>query len=248
MSASRTWNIRILFGGQMLPTSGFDVVALMLYAITNRKLLVSDSDAIDEASRCAAVVEQAAIWAANGVDIIQLREKDLPSGMLVELSKGIRAEILSCRLPGRPATRLLINSRPDVAIAAEADGVHLTSGPDGLTAGEVRTIFAAADRPKPYLSVACHTISDVELARAAEVDLIVFAPVFGKEGVDRKTLPGAGLEALREACRTAATVPVVALGGVTVENASDCLKAGAAGIAAIRLFQMDPATWRGLAA
>jgi thiamine-phosphate pyrophosphorylase len=126
-----------------------------------------------------------------------------------------------------------------VALAASADGVHLPS--DDVSPAEVRAAWNRAPgafarrNPSPALAIAvsCHSPQEVARAAANAATFAVFAPVFEKSAA-----PGArplGLEALRQACR--APIPVLALGGVTVENAASCLEAGAAGIAAIRLFQ-----------
>jgi thiamine-phosphate pyrophosphorylase len=133
-------------------------------------------------------------------------------------------------------TRLLINSRTDIAIAIGADGVHLRS--DDVPPGEVRRVWAscgagALARDEPQIAVSCHRPCDVERAQSQGADFAVFAPVFEKK--DRPDTQPAGLAVLHEACRS--RIPVVALGGVTLDNAASCLQAGAAGIAAIRLFQ-----------
>jgi len=83
------------------------------------------------------------------------------------------------------------------------------------------------------VAASCHTAADVFLAESEAADFAVFAPVFGKIGAAGTS--SAGLAALREACR--AKIPVLALGGVTIENVASCLDAGAAGVAGIRLFQ-----------
>lgn len=224
----------------------------MLYAITNRQLYGGN-----EASRRSSLLELTAIWATNGVAFIQLREKDLPVRDQVELARAMLREIRAARnsqSPSQPAAQLLINSRPDVALAAGADGVHLPAGPAALTPGEVRSIFAAAgNTAPPIISISCHTLSEVEAARQ-QVDCILFAPVFEKvvaeDATDpsrQKTLPGTGLALLQQACRAAGQIPVYALGGVTVKNAPQCLRAGAAGIAAIRLMMESTPVWVHLA-
>lgn len=224
----------------------------MLYAITDRRLYGANEQQDRER-----LLEQTAVWAANGVAFIQLREKDLPVREQVELA---RAMLKTIRETGKQTgsicgTRLLINGRPDVALAADADGVHLSAGTETLTPGEVRSIFDAAGRTQPpYISVSCHTLLAVTVARQQAVDCILFAPVFEKvidaaadaETRSTKILPGTGLELLQQACQFAAPVPVFALGGVTAENAAQCLQAGAAGIAAIRLMQAPASEWMGL--
>ncbi len=172
-------------------------------------------------------------WAQGGVDFIQLREKKINSGELVDLARSIFEDVAS--VPGAK-TRLLINGRPDVAIGAGAAGVHLTSHPDELTPQQVRTVFASAASSAPVISVSCHTLDEVRRAHEAQVDFILFGPVFEKRVARQLIQDGSGLEALAAACRTAAGTPVLALGGITMENAPECLAAGAAGIAAIRLF------------
>jgi thiamine-phosphate pyrophosphorylase len=136
----------------------------------------------------------------------------------------------------RHRTQLLVNGRPDIAIAAGADGVHLTSPLSELTPAQVRELFDHARCPPPVLSVSCHTTEEVDRAVASRVDLILFGPVFEKSVGDQPRHEGLGLEALHEACQRAGLTPVLALGGVTVANTQACLTAGAAGIAAIRLF------------
>ena len=226
----------------------------MLYAITDRRLYAEK-----KADALAQLVDLAATWAANGVSFIQLRERDLTAREQVELTRAVIHAVH--QVSGKTsAPRILVNARVDVALAAGADGVHLPSGPNALTPEEVRSIFAAAGRSRPVISVSCHTVEEVTLARQQSPDCILFAPVFekvlrkkeialgeqeGQEGTMR--FPGTGLVVLEQACRAAAPVPVFALGGVTAENAADCLRAGAAGIAAIRLVHEPPSVWKHLA-
>ena len=203
----------------------------MLYAITDRRLYGAD-----EAARRKRLLELTAAWATQNVAFIQLREKDLPVSRQVELARAMLRQLGAGR-----TTRLLINGRPDVALASGADGVHLPSAPDALTPQEVRAIFAAVGCPQvPYVSVSCHTLQEVAEARCHHADGILFAPVFEKRIDAQETVPGVGLQNLAEACRAAAPVPVFALGGVTATNARQCIAAGAAGIAGIRLMLDAP--------
>lgn len=228
---------------------------VMLYAITDRRLYAEN-----KADALTRLVELTAIWTANGVSFIQLREKDLAAREQVDLTRAvIRAVQRVSGKTGKP--QVLVNGRVDVALVAGADGVHLPSGPDALTPVEVRRIFAAAGHPRlPVISVSCHTIEEVKVARQQAPDCILFAPVFEKVIREKeialeaeggtgggRSLPGTGLMLLEQACRAAAPVPMFALGGVNLENAADCLRAGAAGIAAIRLLQEPPSAWRYLA-
>ena len=175
--------------------------------------------------------------ATAGVDAVQLREKDLSSRELVELGKQA-AQIVRDTKPtvsSKARTRLLINSRVDVAIACGADGVHMRS--DDISASEARAIFGQAGVSQPHIGVSCHSVEEVELAEGYGADFAVFGPVFGKAGSS-----AVGTVALESACRKRRAarpeMPVLALGGVELGNAADCIKAGAAGIAGIRLFQV----------
>jgi thiamine-phosphate pyrophosphorylase len=193
------------------------------------------------ASRGPALASAASRWAADRIDFIQLREKHIPAGALVALAQSMLAALRASAPEDRaentlPRTRLLINSRADVALAAGADGVHLTSGPDELTPAQVRRLFVRAGLAPPVVSISCHTLAELRRATAAGVDLILFGPVFEKRVRGELVTDGLGLEALGEGCRLAAPTPVLALGGITAANAPVCLQAGAAGIAGIRLF------------
>lgn len=205
-----------------------------LYYITDRAQLSGSYQT--QALRLRARITTAARF---GVDFIQLREKDLSAKELEKLAREMVATLRKVRSSRwQSKTRLLINSRLDVAIACGADGVHLRS--DDITPSTVRSIWykAHADKPeneirKPVIAVSCHTALDVERAASEGADFAVFAPVFEKR--DQSDQLPAGLAALREACK--ATIPVFALGGVTWQNAGSCLEAGARGIAGIRIFQ-----------
>jgi thiamine-phosphate pyrophosphorylase len=184
----------------------------------------------DEAQRERLLLAKIAECAAAGVDYVQVREKDLSARRLETLvSKAVAA------IPAGAKTRLLVNSRIDVALACGAQGVHLPAG--SLAASEVRSIWSRASSTPPVIGVSTHSPAEVASAESHGADFAVFGPVFEKSG----QLNPAGLEELRAACQRPAIagspMPVLALGGVTLENARLCLQAGAAGIAAIRLFQ-----------
>lgn len=207
------------------------------YAITDRVLFSDKSpaphsshpDREDSSSLFDTLLDQITLWAAQGIDYIQLREKDLPAAALATLSRHILENLR------HTPTKLLINSRADVAIATAAHGVHLTSAPGQLTPAQVRQLYTDAHLPQPIISTSCHTLAEVERARQ-NADLILFAPVFHKTIAGRVITPGQGLEALHAACVAAAPTPVYALGGVTLQNAPACIEAGATGIAGISLF------------
>jgi thiamine-phosphate pyrophosphorylase len=204
---------------------------LLLFYITDRRQFPGD-----ESARQRALLAKIAEATRCGVDFIQLREKDLHTRALEALAR-LALAIVRENSPKKsenrePVTRLLINSRSDVAIACGADGVHLRS--DDLSPSEVRKIWAHAGQPAcPLISVSCHSAADVARAADEAADFAVFAPVFEKKDAPQSS--AAGLNGLREVCRQ--KIRVFALGGVTLTNARACMDAGAVGIAAIRLFQ-----------
>lgn len=194
----------------------------ILYYITDRKAFPGD-----ECTRRSCLLDKISEAASAGVDYIQLREKDLTVHELESLASDASA-ILKRNSHG---SILLINSRPDVALAAGARGVHLPS--NDISSADVRAIFKRANGHAPAISASCHSPEEVAQAATNGADLALFAPVFEKK--DAPTLKPEGLAALRRASRE--NIPVLALGGITLENAAACLQAGASGIAAIRLFQ-----------
>jgi thiamine-phosphate pyrophosphorylase len=203
---------------------------LLLYYITDRFQFHGD-----EAARRRRLLENIAEAVRCGVDYIQLREKDLSSRELEMLARKVMAIVHELRTENKKLkTVLLINSHTDVAAARDADGVHLRS--NDISPTEVRKIWSKCDAGAPArvtVGVSCHTPREVVDAAAQGADFAVFGPIFEKKAAP-DTSP-VGLDALRQACRE--KIPVLALGGITVENAESCIQAGAAGIAGIRLFQ-----------
>ncbi len=197
---------------------------VQLYYITDRRQF--RGDAAEQGRR---LLLKIAECAAAGVNYIQLREKDLSARALEHLAGKAMAAL------GGAQTRLLINSRADVALACGAHGVHLPG--NDLHASEVRALYARVNAAAPIIGVSAHSAAEVANAEAHGADFAVFAPVFEKSGAANPL----GLEQLRQVCHRAeaasSPIPVLALGGVTLENARQCVAAGAAGIAAIRLFQ-----------
>jgi thiamine-phosphate pyrophosphorylase len=198
---------------------------LLLCYITDRTRFPGDENA-----RQHALLEKIAEASRAGVDLIQVREKDLSSRKLEALVYSARRVVRENT--AEPATRLLINSRSDIALAGGADGVHLRS--QDISPLDVRRIWIdAGNSLRALVSVSCHTVAEVASTASAGADFAVFAPVFAKK--DSTATKAAGLDQLREACQQ--KIPVLALGGITLENAAACIDSGAAGIAAIRLFQ-----------
>ena len=199
---------------------------MLLYYITDRKSL-GETDA----QQREALLRRIADAACAGVDLIQLREKDLSSRELERLA----GEVLRAVRDNSTTTKLLINGRADVALACGADGVHLPAGE--IAAPEVRVLWMRSSDRRPLIGVSAHSADDVRDAQAQGADFAVLAPIFEKA---QTCTPGIGLEALRTACAEAAAAgrfAVLALGGVTLSNARSCVEHGAAGVAGIRLFQ-----------
>jgi thiamine-phosphate pyrophosphorylase len=211
----------------------------LLYYITDRKAFPGNEetqrrrllDKIGEACRA-------------GIDYIQLREKDLAAREIEMLAReAVRVVRGESRFTSvkRPPVTFLINSRTDVALAVNAGGVHLTG--DDVCPEDLRKIWRLAagsdgedgrgSSQSMRISVSCHSVQEVMRAASAGADLALLAPIFEKKDV--RGMRPQGLDALREAAR--AEIAVLALGGVTLQNAESCLRAGAAGVAGIRLFQ-----------
>jgi thiamine-phosphate pyrophosphorylase len=201
---------------------------MRLYAITDRRLLPGSHEPghLSVAERDG-LVKLAAEWAELRVEFVQLREKDLGLRELTELAQ---AMMTAMRDAGAGRPQLLINAgAPGAAEAARtvcAAGIHL---PGRWRAEQVGTARIAGT-----VSVGCHSVGEVAVARASGADMALLSPIFMTEShPEARPL---GLEMLTTASQTAGKIPVFALGGVTAANAASCIEAGAAGVAGIRTF------------
>lgn len=164
---------------------------------------------------------QAAIDAA--IPLFQIREKSLPARALFELTSR------AAEITRGSRTRLLVNDRSDIARAAGAHGVHLTTR--SLPARVVRNVYG----PDFVIGVSTHSLREAEAAWKAGADFVVFGPVFETES-KRVFGEPQGLDKLREVTSALGQFPVLAIGGITLDNVAECFAAGASGIAAIRLL------------
>jgi thiamine-phosphate pyrophosphorylase len=182
-----------------------------------RRYYISDSRAAGGIDRVLYFIERAI---GEGVEMIQLRENHLAARELLELARRVVA------LAAGTGVEVLVNTRVDIALAAGADGVHLPG--DSIAPARWREIV-----PEGFLiGASCHTIVTLQRAEAEGADFAVFGPVFPSPG---KGAP-IGVAGLANGVRST-RLPVYALGGINEENAVACLHAGAAGVAAISLFQ-----------
>jgi thiamine-phosphate pyrophosphorylase len=192
----------------------------LVYLITNGETSAHTTPATEEFSNILRLVEAAV---AAKIDLIQIREKRLSAKVLYQLST------IAATITSGSSSKLLVNDRADIAMAAGADGVHLTSS--SLPPNIVRLTFGA----EFLIGVSTHSLGEATAASGSGADFVVFGPVFDTSSKREYGEP-LGLGKLREVTSKLAPFPIFALGGVTIVNAASCIQAGAAGIAAIRLL------------
>jgi thiamine-phosphate pyrophosphorylase len=168
------------------------------------------------------VVRSSAAAATTGIDVIQIREPWLPDRALARLVR----EVLQ-RAEGS-ATSVVVNDRPDIALACGAAGVHLRSA--GMEPSRVRTLLST----DMLVGRSVHSVAAAREAASGGVDYVFFGTIFSSP-TKPAGHPVQGTAELRSVCE-AVGVPVIAIGGITLENVSDVARAGAAGVAAIGLF------------
>lgn len=181
---------------------------------------------------------------AAGVDWIQIREKDLSARELTWVTRKILGFLRDDRAPTatwRHDARIIVNDRLDIALAERAGGVHLAE--NSLPVLGARRLVEMRSAGHDFLvGASCHSLEAAKLAESEGADYLFFGPIFATPSKARFGAPQ-GLERLTAVCDSV-PLPVIAIGGITLENASPCVAAGAAGIAATRLFQeaSDPAS------
>ncbi|HEX6771770.1 MAG TPA: thiamine phosphate synthase [Acidobacteriaceae bacterium] len=197
---------------------------MRLYAITDRRLL--DGEHVKgrlSAAEREGLVRLAAKWAAMGAEYVQLREKDLPVDALTDVA-GAMMEAIARR------SRLLVNAgaegAAEAARAVGAAGIHLPGRWHAEEIGRARILG--------IVSVGCHSVAEVSVAKVAGADIALLSPIFPT--ASHPNARPLGVEALTQARKAAGKMPVFALGGVNRENAGSCLAAGASGVAGIRTF------------
>jgi thiamine-phosphate pyrophosphorylase len=181
------------------------------------------------------------LLAAAGIDWIQLREKDLSGKHSASLTREALKRVSKQAGHSKSATRIIVNDRLDVALAEQAAGVHL--GENSLPVEEAKRLLLAYPAAqtlahKFLVGVSCHSLEAAKSAAAAGADYLYFGPIFATPSKAAYGAPH-GLDRLAGVCGSV-DIPVLAIGGITLENTSSCLSAGASGLAAIRLFQDSP--------
>lgn len=202
--------------------------------VTDRKSLDSPANT-DSAANLLEKIREAL---NAGADWVQIREKDLPGGRLLALARdSVAAANQVAKMSSGDAARVYVNDRLDVALAAGAAGVHL--GGESLPVADVVRWCRAGNAPVDFqIGVSCHSVQAAVAAQQDGANYIFFGPVFDTPSKRTFGAPQ-GLDLLREVCR-AVRIPVIAIGGVDETNAEQCIRSGAYGVAAIRLFQGTP--------
>jgi thiamine-phosphate pyrophosphorylase len=190
--------------------------------VTDRRLL---SASPEEQSR--ALLAKIFEATAAGANWVQIREKDLSAEQLAELARKALSN------PGA-ACRIIINDRLDVACAVGAGGIHL--GEKSISVRDARGFVRDRGTGKNFLiGASVHTLEAAQTAERDGADYVIFGPIFATPSKISFGSPQ-GLEQLEVICREVA-IPVLAIGGITEENAGDCYSRGASGVAGIRIFQ-----------
>ena len=192
----------------------------LLYLITSGATNEQTTSSSNEYAEVLRLIEAAV---AAGIDLVQLREKNLTTRVLFELGND------AAKITRETSTQLLINDRSDVAAGVDADGVHLTT--QSIPIAAVRAAFGS----ELLIGVSTHSFEEAELAKTDGADFIVFGPVFDTLSKLTYGTP-VGVEALAQVTSGVAPLPVIALGGIDLDKVAEVGRAGVAGVAAITMF------------
>ena len=203
----------------------FNLPKPILYLITRGATAETTTPASEEFRHIQLQVSTAV---AAGIQLIQIREKNLAARVLFELT------VSAVAIARGSSTRILVNDRADVAAGAGAHGVHLTTR--SLLPALIRKTFGA----KFLIGASTHSLDEARQAQKGGADFAVFGPIFPSPAKERYGAP-LGVDRLAEAARKMTSFPLIALGGISHKNARECLRAGASGIAGISLFS-EPET------
>jgi thiamine-phosphate pyrophosphorylase len=202
----------------------------LLCYVTDRHSLAE----VNTTEQHAALLRKIGAAAAAGVDWVQIREKDLSGKDCSSLTREALRRVAKSSASKTTATRIVVNDRLDVALAERAGGVHLGEKSLPLAAAK-RLAENRGERKDFVIGVSCHSLDAARATASGGADYLFFGPVFATPSKAGFGAPQ-GLARLAEVCR-AVSIPVLAIGGITLANAAECFAAGASGIAAIRLFQ-----------
>lgn len=184
-------------------------IEFKLYLITDRSLFSSTAEFVN-------ATEQAL---AAGVRAVQLREKDLPTRELLDLAYKFR------ELTARYDAKLFINDRLDIALSADADGIHL--GQSGIPVREIRRVTGKG----MVIGCSAHSIKEAMEAESDGADFITFGPLFPTPSKLKYGEP-VGLESLRWA-KKEVDLPIFGIGGIKLERIEEVINSGASGVALI---------------
>lgn len=190
----------------------------LIYLITGGETTVENFT-----EKSAEILQLIEIAVESKISLIQIREKQLPARLVFELAAK------ASEITVNTTTKLLVNDRSDIALAAGADGVHLTSV--SIPVALIRKKFP----PKFIIGVSAHSLSEAEAAKKDQADFVTLSPIFQTPSKIKYGAPQ-GLEKLREICEKLNPFPIIALGGIDEMNYSEVLKTRCAGFAAIRFL------------
>jgi thiamine-phosphate pyrophosphorylase len=196
------------------PLTAYEDGGWDLYLVTDENL-----------SRGRSHLQIAVLAIEGGVDVIQLRDKEMPARELFQCALEIRS------LTARKGVRFIVNDRLDIALAVGADGVHL--GQDDLPSAVARSLA-----PDLVIGVSVGSVEEAVIAQREGADYVAVSPLFGT-GSKKDAGPGHGLEVLREV-RGSVTLPVVGIGGINIANVAEVVGAGADGVAVISALVSQP--------